>query len=41
LEGVTTYTAQENQVLQGADSTGHSKTGKISTTRVESEPLVK
>ena len=41
LEGVPKYIAQENQVPQGADNAGHSRTGKISTTRVESEPLVK
>ena len=41
LEGMPKYTTQENQVSQGADNTGHSRTGKISTTRVESEPLVK
>ena len=41
LEGMPKYTTQENQVPQGADNVGHSRTGKISTTRVESEPLVK
>jgi hypothetical protein len=41
LEGMPKYATQENQVPQGADNAGRSRTGKISTTRVESEPLVK
>ena len=41
LESMSKLSTQERQVSQGIENTGHSITGKISTTRVESEPLVK
>jgi hypothetical protein len=41
LEGMPKFSTQEKQVSQGAENTGLSRTGKISATRVESEPLVK
>ena len=41
LEDMTKFSTQEKQVSQGAENTSLSRTGKITTTRVESEPLVK
>jgi general secretion pathway protein A len=41
LEGMPKFSMQEEQVSQGVENTGRSITGKISATRVKSEPLVK
>jgi general secretion pathway protein A len=41
LEGIPNFSTQEKQVSQGADNAGRSRTGKITATRVQSEPLVK
>jgi hypothetical protein len=39
LEGMPKFSMQEKQASQGAENSGQSRMGKISTTRVESEPL--
>jgi general secretion pathway protein A len=39
LEDTPKYSMQEKQISQGADNIGRSMTGKISTTKVETEPL--